>query len=137
MELYTGHQYAAVKMPEDKVAVFGNEFMLETIDADSEDVICSEGLFTLPEDKGFAIYDNDGNLDLYRTYSGDETVNDNNINEFALVNTHENEKTEKYNKIQFKTIPIRMIYTGFRRDYPKVNLRRFYLFYNIYFLTYS
>lgn len=28
-EMYTGHQYAAVKLPSDKVCVFGNEFTLE------------------------------------------------------------------------------------------------------------
>ena len=29
VEIYTGHQYAAVKLPTDKVSAFGNEYSLE------------------------------------------------------------------------------------------------------------
>ena len=70
VETYTGHQWCAVKMPEDKVAVFGNEFMLQAIDPDSEDVMYSEGLFTVPEEAGLAVYDEDGSMNLFNTYSG-------------------------------------------------------------------
>ncbi|MBO5521782.1 MAG: C69 family dipeptidase [Eubacterium sp.] len=31
VEMYTGHQYAAVLLPRDKVSVFGNEFTLEKL----------------------------------------------------------------------------------------------------------
>ena len=70
METYTGKQWCAVKMPEDCVAVFGNNFMLQSIDPDSEDVMYSEGLFSMPEEAGLAKYDEDGNFDLFATYSG-------------------------------------------------------------------
>ena len=76
MEIYSGHQYCAVKMPEDMVAVFGNEFMLDTVDAKSKDVICSKDLFRLPSKKGFAVMDTDGRMNLRRTYQGDGRLYD-------------------------------------------------------------
>ena len=69
MEIYTGHQYAAVRLPEDCVAGFGNEFMLEELDGFDE-VICSEGLQSVPEEAGFAEYTEEGSLNLFDTYSG-------------------------------------------------------------------
>ncbi|MBO6163729.1 MAG: C69 family dipeptidase [Lachnospiraceae bacterium] len=36
VEMYNGHQYAAVKLPEDRVCAFGNEFLLEYV-SDYED----------------------------------------------------------------------------------------------------
>lgn len=72
MEIYTGSQWCAVKMPEDMVAVFGNQFMIETVDPDSEDVMYSEGLFTLPVEAGLAVYEEDGvTMNLFDTYSGE------------------------------------------------------------------
>lgn len=70
VETYTGHQWCAVKMPEDMVAVFGNEFMIQAIDPDSEDVMYSEGLFTAAEEAGLAVYDEDGLMNIFNTYSG-------------------------------------------------------------------
>ena len=75
MEIYTGHQYAAVKMPTDCVAAFGNEFMLESLD-DFEETITSPALISLPEEKGFAVYKDDGSLDLFSTYSGKDRLSD-------------------------------------------------------------
>ena len=69
MEIYTGHQYAAVKLPEDCVAGFGNEFMLDSL-IGFEDVICSAELESLPEGAGFAEYNEDGSLNLFETYAG-------------------------------------------------------------------
>ena len=48
IEIYTGHQYAAVKLPSDKVSVFGNEFSLEYL-SDYEDNITSKDLISLAE----------------------------------------------------------------------------------------
>ncbi len=70
MEIYGGHQYCAVKAPSDCVAVIGNEFMLETVDENSEDVVCSPGLFSMPKDNGFASYNSDGKMNLFNTYAG-------------------------------------------------------------------
>ena len=69
MELYTGHQYAAVKLPNDKVATYGNEFSLRFL-SEYEDSICSKELESLPKSKGFAVYADNGELDILETYSG-------------------------------------------------------------------
>ena len=76
IEYYTGHQWCAVKMPDDCVAVFGNMFMLGAVDVNSEDVICSEGLISMPQEAGLAVFTEDGLIDLQATYSGGPATND-------------------------------------------------------------
>ena len=73
VEMYNGHQYAAVKLPDDKVCAFGNEFSLEYV-SDYSDFILSEELESLAADNGFAVYGKNGELNLLDTYSGDEVV---------------------------------------------------------------
>ncbi|MDD4080166.1 MAG: C69 family dipeptidase [Eubacteriales bacterium] len=70
VETYTGHQWAALRMPEDKVAVFGNQFMIRYLDQDSEGALYSPGLFKEPEKAGLAVYGEDGRMDISRTYAG-------------------------------------------------------------------
>ncbi|MCQ2815361.1 MAG: C69 family dipeptidase [Bacilli bacterium] len=73
MELYTGHQYCAVKCPDDKVTTIGNEFLLNTlVEYNDEDIITSPNLFTLPKEKGLAVYEggsSDKNMHLFYTYA--------------------------------------------------------------------
>lgn len=76
MEIYGGHQYCAIKAPSDCVTATGNDFLIETIDETSSDVICSENLFKLPAEKGFAVYDNNGKMNIWKTYAGPETDKD-------------------------------------------------------------
>lgn len=68
MEIYTGHQYAAIRLPDDKAAVIPNIFMLRDFDPDAKDVIASKELVSLPEEKGFLKQKN-GGIDLYATYA--------------------------------------------------------------------
>ncbi len=75
VEMYNGHQYAAVKLPDDKVSVFGNEFNLEYLSDYSESIV-SENLEKLAVDNGFAVYGRDNELNLLATYAGKETVED-------------------------------------------------------------
>lgn len=77
LESYSGHQWCAVKMPDDCVAVFGNECMLGTVEAytEGEMLLHSEGLFTAPEEAGLAVYDDNGNMDLFATYCGADNLN--------------------------------------------------------------
>ena len=71
VEMYTGHQYAAVKLPKDKVAVFGNEYSLEYL-SDYEENITSKDLISLAEEKSFAVNGTDNEINLFETYSGKE-----------------------------------------------------------------
>ena len=73
VEMYTGHQYAAVKLPADQVSVFGNEFTMEYL-SDFEESITSEDLMTLPEKNGFAVYGRDNEMNLFDTYSGESVT---------------------------------------------------------------
>ncbi len=69
VEMYTGHQYAAVRLPSDRVCVFGNEFSLEYL-SEYEDSVTSAGLESTAAEHGFAFYGPNGELNLYETYSG-------------------------------------------------------------------
>ena len=58
VEIYGGHHYCAMKMPDDKVAVFGNQNMIGLVDpnATPEDgYIYSDGLFELIDQLGLAV----------------------------------------------------------------------------------
>ncbi len=77
IEVYTGHQWAAVKMPEDKVAVFGNHFNLRSFDPnDTENVMFSPGLVSLAVENGFDVWTDETKtkLDLYKTYADPGSV---------------------------------------------------------------
>ncbi|MFI3174863.1 MAG: C69 family dipeptidase [Bacillota bacterium] len=67
MEILTGHQYAAMKLPDDKMAVFPNTFMMGAIDVNSEDVIVSKNLVSLAEENGFLVKE-DGMIHVAKTY---------------------------------------------------------------------
>lgn len=71
MEIYTGHQYAAVKLPEDKAAVMANAFMLGEIDTSSPEVIVSKEIERLPAREGFLKKTN-GRINLRETYAEPE-----------------------------------------------------------------
>lgn len=75
VEMYNGHQYAAVKLPADAVCVYGNEFSLEYV-SDYEDVIMSPDLERSAVENGFAVYGKNQELNLLKTYSGSEVVMD-------------------------------------------------------------
>ncbi len=62
VEIYGGHHYCAMKMPDDKVAVFGNQNMIGLVDpnATPEDgYIYSDGLFELIDQLGLAVKEGD------------------------------------------------------------------------------
>ncbi len=69
LEIVSGHQYAAVKLPDDKVAAIPNMMLLGAIDVnDTENVIASEGLVSVPKEAGFLVEEN-GMIHVAKTYS--------------------------------------------------------------------
>lgn len=71
MEIYTGHQWAAVKCPDDKYAVIANDAMLGYIDiSDKDNVLACETIYSLPKEKGFLKFLN-GKENLTLTYNED------------------------------------------------------------------
>lgn len=75
MEILSGHQYCAIKMPEDKAAIIPNCLVIGDVDLDDKNnVIASAGVKTLAESKGIFVgaqtnpEKNDINIKL--TYGG-------------------------------------------------------------------
>ena len=69
MEVYTAHQYCAMRLPSDKAAFFGNETCLVHMsDYPDAEFIYSADLLTLPVEKGFAVIDEEG-MNLMKTYA--------------------------------------------------------------------
>ena len=71
MEIYTGHQYAAIKLPDDMAAVIPNAYMLGEIDVNSPDVIISKNLVNLAKSNRFLVETN-GKINLRKTYAEKE-----------------------------------------------------------------
>lgn len=70
MEIYTGHQWAAVRFPEDCYSVIGNDGIIGPIDQeDTENVIVSPDFVSLARDNNF-LHMQDGLLDTTLTYCG-------------------------------------------------------------------
>ncbi|MGO1580282.1 MAG: C69 family dipeptidase [Peptoniphilaceae bacterium] len=69
MEILSGHQYAAIKLPDDVVAIMPNTFLLDYIDLkDTKNVIASKDLIKMPKDNGLLKVDQDGKFSLRKTY---------------------------------------------------------------------
>ena len=73
-EVVSGHQYAAVKLPKDKVGVNPNITLLGEIDpADTENVVVSEGLVKTAQDGGFLQLGENGNIHVAKTYAAENS----------------------------------------------------------------
>lgn len=70
VETYTTNLWAAMRLPTDKVAGFGNHFVLEAYDPKSPDWRAAPEIESAPKALGFAVYEADGKLNLHRTYDG-------------------------------------------------------------------
>ena len=74
MELYSGHQYAAVKLPDDKCGVVGNEFVLDSLaDYGKDNYFASDGIIDIAEKAETATWTSSDhiveNLDLFHSYA--------------------------------------------------------------------
>ena len=69
MEILSGHQYVAVKVPEDKYAVFANTYYLGHVDlTDTENVIASKDVEKVAKESGNYQTDKDGNFHIAKSY---------------------------------------------------------------------
>lgn len=68
-EAVSGHQWAAMKLPEDKVSVIPNHIIMGKVDVnDHENYMVSEDLVKLAKDNGFLV-EEDGMINVMKTYS--------------------------------------------------------------------
>lgn len=83
-ETLSGHQYVAVKMPADKVSVNPNMVVMNEIDvSDTENVIASDALISLPLENGFLVSSQKGEvadekitkIDIQKTYGSEDFGN--------------------------------------------------------------
>ena len=71
MEIYTGHQWLAIKLPEDKIAVIPNAAVIGCVDiSDTENVIASPDFWELAEANSFLV-ESDGQPHAAKTYGED------------------------------------------------------------------
>ena len=69
MEILSGHQYVAVKVPEDKYVVFANTYYLGHVDLnDTENVIASKDVEKVAKESGNYKTDKDGNFHIAKSY---------------------------------------------------------------------
>ena len=68
IETYSGHEWAAVRLPEDGVAGFGNEFGIRSFTPGAEGTRASENLISHARRQGFLVTNKDGSFDLAKTY---------------------------------------------------------------------
>ena len=73
MEILSGHQYVAVKVPEDKYAVFANTYYLGHVNLnDKENVIASKDVEKVAKEAGNYKTDKDGNFHIAKSYGPDK-----------------------------------------------------------------
>lgn len=73
MEIYSGHQYVAIKYPADKFSVFPNAFWLGGVDLnDKENVIASKDVVKVAKDAKTYVETKDGLIDLAASYNPKE-----------------------------------------------------------------
>lgn len=83
-ETLSGHQYVAMKMPDDKVSVNPNIVVMNEIDvSDTENVVASANLISLPLENGFLVSSQQGKvaddqitkIDIQKTYGSEDFGN--------------------------------------------------------------
>ncbi len=78
MEIVSGHQWAAAKVPDNAYAVIPNCMLLGFVDVnDKDNYLCSETLFSMPQEKGF-LATHDGLPHVALTY-GSELADGNRV----------------------------------------------------------
>ena len=84
IETLSGHQYVAMKMPDDKVSVNPNMVVMNEIDvSDTENVVASADLISLPLENGFLVSSQQGTvaddqitkIDIQKTYGSEDFGN--------------------------------------------------------------
>ncbi len=101
MELLSGHQYCAVKYPDDAYSVIPNCYMLDKVDIkDTENVYASKNIIALPKEHGFLVAE-DGLINLKKTY-GEDLQDYNRDRLWAGINFLDSSKNIPYDAEDFE-----------------------------------
>lgn len=102
MEIYGGTTYAAMRLPEDKMAVFGNQIMLGWVDFKAEDgYLFSGNLEATVKRCKHPIYDENGRCHLARTIAADTRRDYSNLRTWRGHQLFAPHSTEEYNTNTF------------------------------------
>ena len=101
-ETYGGHTYAAMKMPTDKVSVFGNHIMIDWVDPkDTENFVFSDKLFETIEKAGGAVKDDQGRYNLVKSIDNPSREDYNNMRNWIGMKTLAPSLVGEYSKDEF------------------------------------
>ncbi|KXT82229.1 C69 family dipeptidase [Streptococcus panodentis] len=86
MEILSGHQYVAIKFPEDKYAVFANTYYLGHVDlSDTDNVIASKGVEDIAKKADSYKTDSDGNFMIAQSYGPEDYIERNRSRTYAGI----------------------------------------------------
>lgn len=102
MEIYSGHQYVAIKYPEDKFSVFPNAFWLGGVDLkDTENVIASEDIVEVAKKAGTYVETSDGLMDMSASYNPKELHDSNRSRVWSGIHDLDPNSTIEYDAKRF------------------------------------
>ena len=102
MEIYSGHQYVAIKYPADKFSVFPNAFWLGGVDFnDKENVISSKDVVKIAKDAKTYTETKDGLIDLAASYNPKQLRESNRSRMWSGVHSLDPNSTVKYDSERF------------------------------------
>lgn len=113
MEIYTGHQYVAIKVPQDVYAVIGNAFYLGNVDLNSNDVIASKDLLNVPK-KANLLKEKNGKFHLAMTYREK-------LNNYNQIRVYEGQK--RFNPSDNTQYDVNTTFELFRKPERKIKLK--------------
>lgn len=97
MEILSGHQYVAIKFPDDKYAVFANTYYLGHVDLnDTENVIASKGVEEVAKKADRYKTDQEGNFMIAQSYGPDEYMERNRSRTYAGIKHMDGESPVTY-----------------------------------------
>lgn len=113
MEIYTGHQYVAVKVPQDVYAVIANAFYLGNVDLNSKDVIASKGILEVPKNAKL-LKEKDGKFHLAMTYRDK-------LNHYNQIRMYQGQK--RFNPSDNTKYDVNTTFELFRKPERKIKLK--------------
>lgn len=113
MEIYTGHQYVAVKVPQDVYAVIANAFYLGNVDLNSKDVIASKGILEVPKNSKL-LKEKDGKFHLAMTYRDK-------LNHYNQIRMYQGQK--RFNPSDNTKYDVNTTFELFRKPERKIKLK--------------
>ena len=97
MEILSGHQYVAIKFPQDRYAIFANTYYLGHVDfKDKDNVIASKDVEAVAKKADHYKTDKDGNFHIADSYGPDEYTERNRSRTYAGITLMDPKADIKY-----------------------------------------